>query len=49
MFLLIVGAMGYLFQRMPTSYLPNEDQGIMLVQAMLPSGSTLEQTENGHE
>jgi hydrophobe/amphiphile efflux-1 (HAE1) family protein len=45
-FLLIVGAMGYLFQRMPTSYLPNEDQGIMLVQAMLPSGSTLEQTEN---
>jgi hydrophobe/amphiphile efflux-1 (HAE1) family protein len=45
LFLLIVGAMGYLFQRMPTSYLPNEDQGIMLVQAMLPSGSTLEQTE----
>lgn len=44
-FLLIAGAMGYLFQRMPTSYLPDEDQGIMLVQAMLPSGSTLEQTE----
>ncbi len=45
MFLLIVVAMGYLFQRMPTSYLPDEDQGILLVQAMLPSGSTLEQTE----
>ena len=45
LFLLIVAAMGYLFQRMPTSYLPNEDQGIMMVQAMLPSGSTLEQTE----
>ncbi|MDY6793248.1 MAG: efflux RND transporter permease subunit [Thermodesulfobacteriota bacterium] len=45
LFLLIVGAMGYLFQRMPTAYLPNEDQGILLVQAMLPSGSTLEQTE----
>jgi len=44
-FLLIVGAMGYLFQRMPTAYLPNEDQGILLVQAILPSGSTLEQTE----
>jgi len=45
LFLLIVGAMGYLFQRMPTAYLPDEDQGIMFVQAMLPSGSTLEQTE----
>jgi len=44
-FLLIVGAMGYLFQRMPTAYLPNEDQGILMVQAMLPSNSTLEQTE----
>lgn len=45
LFLLIVAAMGYLFQRMPTAYLPDEDQGILLVQAMLPSGSTLEQTE----
>jgi len=45
LFLLIVAAMGYLFQRMPTAYLPNEDQGILLVQAILPSGSTLEQTE----
>jgi HAE1 family hydrophobic/amphiphilic exporter-1 len=44
-FLLIVAAMGYLFQRMPTAYLPDEDQGILLVQATLPSGSTLEQTE----
>ncbi len=45
-FLLIVVAMGYLFQRMPTSYLPDEDQGILMVQAMLPSGSTLEQSED---
>jgi len=45
LFVLIVGAMGYLFNRMPTSYLPNEDQGIMFIQAMLPSGATLEQTE----
>ncbi len=45
LFVLIVVAMGLLFLRMPTSYLPNEDQGILFVQAMLPSGSTLEQTE----
>ncbi|MCL7487870.1 MAG: efflux RND transporter permease subunit [Desulfobulbaceae bacterium] len=44
-FVLIVAAMGYLFQRMPTSYIPDEDQGLLMVQAMLPSGSTLEQTE----
>jgi len=44
-FLLIVAAMGYLFQRMPTAYLPDEDQGIIFVQAMLPANSTLEQTE----
>jgi HAE1 family hydrophobic/amphiphilic exporter-1 len=45
LFLLIVAAMGYLFQRMPTAYLPDEDQGILIVQAMLPANSTLEQTE----
>jgi HAE1 family hydrophobic/amphiphilic exporter-1 len=44
-FVLIVAAMGYLFQRMPTSYIPDEDQGILMVQAILPPGSTLEQTE----
>ena len=30
---------------MPTAYLPDEDQGIMFVQAMLPANSTLEQTK----
>jgi len=43
-FLLIVVAMGFLFQRMPTAYLPDEDQGILMVQALLPANSTLEQT-----
>jgi HAE1 family hydrophobic/amphiphilic exporter-1 len=44
-YLLIVAAVGLLLQRMPTSYIPDEDQGILLVQVRLPSGSTLEQTE----
>jgi multidrug efflux pump len=43
-FLLIVGAMGFLFFRMPTSYLPDEDQGSLLVQVIMPKGATLEQT-----
>jgi len=44
-FLVIVVAMGFLFKRMPTGYLPDEDQGILMVQAMLPANSTLEQTK----
>lgn len=46
LFVIIVASVGYLFQRMPTSYLPDEDQGFLMVQAMLPSGSTLEQTKD---
>jgi HAE1 family hydrophobic/amphiphilic exporter-1 len=41
----IVGAVGTLFLRMPTSYVPDEDQGILLAQIMLPTGATLEQTK----
>jgi len=37
--------MGYLFHRMPTAYLPDEDQGMMMVMAMLPANSSLEQTQ----
>ena len=44
-FVIIVVAMGFLFLRMPTAYLPDEDQGSLFVQVMLPSGSTLEQTQ----
>jgi HAE1 family hydrophobic/amphiphilic exporter-1 len=44
-FLLIVALMAFLFFRMPTSYLPDEDQGVLLTQVMLPRGSTFEQTK----
>ncbi len=44
-FVLIVAAMGFLFRRMPTAYLPDEDQGVLMVQALLSRGSTLEQTQ----
>ena len=37
--------MGVLFLRMPTAYLPDEDQGIMLAQVIMPTGATLEQTQ----
>lgn len=40
----IVAVVGYLFLRLPNAYLPDEDQGILMCQVMLPTGSTLEQT-----
>jgi len=44
-YVLIVAVMGLFFLRLPKSYLPDEDQGMLLIQTLLPSGSTLEQTQ----
>ena len=44
-YVLIVAGMGFLFLQLRTSYLPDEDQGVLLCQVTLPVGSTLEQTE----
>ena len=44
-FVLIVGLMVFLYLRMPTGYLPDEDQGSILTMVQLPVGSTLEQTQ----
>ena len=43
-YLLIVGVMGVMFAWMPTSFLPDEDQGILFTQIQLPAGATLERT-----
>ncbi|MCK9229994.1 MAG: efflux RND transporter permease subunit [Syntrophales bacterium] len=43
-FLIVLILMAVLFVRMPTAYLPDEDQGILLAQVMMPTGATLEQT-----
>jgi multidrug efflux pump len=40
----IVGAAAVVYQRLPTSFLPNEDQGTMLVNVQLPPGATQERT-----
>jgi hydrophobe/amphiphile efflux-1 (HAE1) family protein len=45
-YFILVGVMGFLVLHMPTSYLPDEDQGIMQIQTILPPGATLEQTQN---
>jgi HAE1 family hydrophobic/amphiphilic exporter-1 len=43
-YVVLVAAVGWLFLRLPTGFLPEEDQGILLSQIMMPTGSTLEQT-----
>ncbi len=43
-FTLIVALMAFLYNRMPTAYLPDEDQGALLAQIIMPQGATLEQT-----
>ncbi|WP_310530479.1 multidrug efflux RND transporter permease subunit [Novosphingobium sp.] len=40
----IVVAMGLLFLRLPTGFLPNEDQGMIQIQFQLPAGATIERT-----
>ena len=44
-YLVIVGVAALVFLRMPTSYLPDEDQGLLLAQVIMPTGATLEQTK----
>ena len=39
-FVLIGGAVAYLFNRLPSSFLPDEDQGILLTAIQLPPGAT---------
>ncbi len=44
-YVLILGGLIYLFGRIPTGFLPDEDQGIMFAQAQLPPGATTAQTQ----
>ncbi len=44
-YLLIAVGMSVLFMRLPTSFLPDEDQGMMLALVQGPSGSTSSRTE----
>ena len=41
---LIVVAMGAVFVRLPTAFLPDEDQGLVVTQITLPAGATTERT-----
>lgn len=40
----IVAAMAFFFHRLPTAFLPDEDQGFLICQIQLPAGATQERT-----
>ncbi|KFK97568.1 MULTISPECIES: multidrug efflux RND transporter permease subunit AcrB [unclassified Serratia (in: enterobacteria)] len=44
-YLLIVVGMGLLFLRLPSSFLPEEDQGMLLTMVQMPAGATQERTQ----
>jgi hydrophobe/amphiphile efflux-1 (HAE1) family protein len=43
-YLLILVALGISFVRLPTSFLPDEDQGVLMAAIQMPSGATYERT-----
>jgi multidrug efflux pump len=45
LFLAIVAATGWLFAKLPTGFLPDEDQGYLISIVQLPAGATQERTE----
>ncbi len=44
-YLLLVAGVGFLYTSLPTSFLPDEDQGTMIVMVQLPTNATAERTE----
>jgi multidrug efflux pump len=43
-FVILVGLAAFLFMRLPSSFLPEEDQGYALILVQLPPGATMERT-----
>ncbi|MDD2465256.1 MAG: efflux RND transporter permease subunit [Desulfobulbus sp.] len=44
-YLLLIGGMVFLFNKLPTSFLPEEDQGVFFTMVQLPTGATQERTQ----
>ena len=45
MFAIVIGGMSWLFLRLPSSFLPEEDQGVLMTIVQLPNGATVTRTE----
>lgn len=44
-FLALVGGAAFMFDKLPSSFIPQEDQGVLLAMIQLPSGATMERTK----
>ncbi|MBD2820185.1 efflux RND transporter permease subunit [Xenorhabdus sp. 42] len=44
-YVVLVAGMAFMFTRLPSSFLPEEDQGVLLAMVQLPPSSTQEQTQ----
>ena len=40
----VIAVVGWMYTRLPSSFLPNEDQGYLIVNVQLPPGATIERT-----
>jgi multidrug efflux pump len=45
MFAIVIGSMSWFFLRLPSSFLPEEDQGVLMTIVQLPNGATATRTE----
>lgn len=45
LYAVLVAIVGFLYFRLTSAYLPDEDQGMLMCQILMPTGSTLEQTQ----
>ena len=45
LYAILLAVLGTLFMRMPSSFLPEEDQGVLMAMVQLPVGATTERTE----
>ncbi len=46
LFLVLLGAAGYLIKELPTGFIPNEDQGFLFVNIQLPDAASINRTDN---
>ncbi len=44
-FLALVGGAAFMFDKLPSSFIPEEDQGVLLAMIQLPTGATMERTK----
>ncbi|CAM3633417.1 efflux RND transporter permease subunit [Xenorhabdus thuongxuanensis] len=44
-YVMLIAGMAWIFKNLPSSFLPEEDQGVLLALVQLPPGSTQEQTQ----